>query len=100
MIPTFAEAFIFIKIVEVDMTTLASMIARLGRRRLAGRRRRLPLAAAPIQRGMGVLLLVGRRDHGGARDRASPGRRRRRWGFRAARLAIGRSPGTSCWAPS
>jgi len=58
MIPTFAEAFIFIKIVEVDATTLISMIAAsvagawLGAGVVARWSRRR------IQLGMGALLLV------------------------------------------
>jgi uncharacterized membrane protein YfcA len=58
MIPTFAEAFIFIKIVEVDMTTLTAMIAAsvagawLGAGVVSSWPRR------KVQNGMGVLLLV------------------------------------------
>jgi uncharacterized membrane protein YfcA len=58
MIPTFAEAFIFIQIVSVDMTTLISMIgasvagAWLGAGVVSRWSRR------KVQLGMGVLLLV------------------------------------------
>ena len=58
MIPTFAEAFIFIQIVSVDMTTLTSMIgasvagAWLGAGIVSSWSRR------KVQLGMGVLLLV------------------------------------------
>jgi uncharacterized membrane protein YfcA len=58
MIPTFAEAFIYIKIVEVDTTTLIAMVAAsvagawLGAGVVARWSRRR------IQSGMGVLLLV------------------------------------------
>ncbi len=58
MIPTFAEAFIFIAIVEVDMTTLVLMVvaATVGAWLGAGVVSRWPRAR--IQRGMGVLLIV------------------------------------------
>jgi len=57
--PTFAEALIFIAIVDVDMTTLASMIAAsvLGAWLGAGVVARWPRQR--IQLGMGVLLLLG-----------------------------------------
>jgi uncharacterized membrane protein YfcA len=58
MIPTFAEAFIFIAIVEVDMTTLTSMVAAaaVGAWLGAGLVSRWPRAR--IQRGMGLLLIA------------------------------------------
>lgn len=57
-IPTFAEAFIFIAVVDVDMTTLVAMIAAsmLGAWLGAGVVARWPRRR--IQLGMGVLLLV------------------------------------------
>ena len=56
--PTFAEAFIFISVVEVDMTTLALMIASsvVGAWAGAGVVARWP--RRKIQVGMGILLLV------------------------------------------
>ncbi|HVT10348.1 MAG TPA: TSUP family transporter [Polyangia bacterium] len=58
MIPTFAEAFIFILIVEVDMTTLAAMVAAatLGAWLGAGVVSRWPRRR--IQTGMGALLIL------------------------------------------
>ena len=57
-IPTFAEAFIFIAVIEVDMTTLIAMIAAsvLGAWLGAGVVARWPRRR--IQLGMGVLLLA------------------------------------------
>jgi uncharacterized membrane protein YfcA len=58
MIPTFAEAFIFILVVEVDMTTLVLLVtaATLGAWLGAGVVARWPRRR--IQTGMGVLLIV------------------------------------------
>ncbi|HSS38054.1 MAG TPA: TSUP family transporter [Polyangia bacterium] len=58
MIPTFAEAFIFILVVDVDMTTLAAMVAAaaLGAWLGAGVVSRWPRRR--IQMGMGVLLIL------------------------------------------
>src|SRR4029077_10113529 len=58
MIPTFAEAFIFIKIVEVDMTTLASMIAASVAGAWLGAGVVSRWSRRNVQIGMGVLLLA------------------------------------------
>jgi hypothetical protein len=58
MIPTFAEAFIFIKIVEVDMTTLASMIAASVGGAWLGAGVVSRWSRRNVQIGMGVLLLA------------------------------------------
>ena len=58
-LPTIVQAFIFITIVEVDLTTLVSDDRRRGRGRVARRRRSSPgCRGATIQIGMGVALLV------------------------------------------
>ena len=95
-VPTFAEAFIFIAVVEVEMKTLIAMIAAsavgawFGAGVVAGWPRR------KIQIGMGVLLIVAgaimvARQLGRCRAAATRSASR-------ARAWRSRSPATSCWA--
>ena len=74
-IPGVTEAFIYIAVVDVDVTTLTSMIAAFRGRRVAGRGSGFPLAPAQDSDWHGACVV----DHRGVRPRdataSAPGRR-------------------------